>query len=443
MLANASGAVYKSLLGQDLHGCWGETMEHFLDYRKCTILYIDDEEKSLKSFTRAFRDRFRILTAANASDGYRLLEQHRDEIALLMTDQRMPGEKGVQFLQRARRLHPKAIRILTTAYSDSDVAIEAVNSGAIYKYVTKPWDVPQLEAILKRACEFFTVQRERDLLLKEKFSALQKMVVDRVQNSGIQATRLGHHVRNSLVAVQTFLDLLPEKLLEEKVNVEQLRNSDFWKEFYEQTRAQIRRITELLTDLVIATEKSDSPVLGEARLDETVARSLANLTDLLLQKSITVFNQIPPELPALVVEEEKFQCLFDLLLKDEIMRLPVGSQIFVSARLGSGKKQEVETEVRDDGPRWPKEALRSVFDPFSLRITNPQEFGMNLIACYFIVHHHGGRIEVRNREGRGVIFTVSFPIQPKMSSPAEGEEDFISTVMMNDAFWEKILAGQN
>jgi two-component system, probable response regulator PhcQ len=417
-------------------------MEHFLDYRKCTILYIDDEKKSLKAFTRAFRDRFRILTAVNAADGYQLLRQHRDEIALLMTDQRMPGEKGVEFLERARRLHPKAIRILTTAYSDPDVAIEAVNSGAIYKYVTKPWDVPQLEAILKHACEFFTVQRERDLLVKEKLSALQKMIVERVQNSGIQATQLGHHIRNCLVAVQAFLDLLPEKLLEEKVDVEQLRNSNFWKEFYEQTQTQVRRITELLTDLIIATGKSDPPVLGEARLDQTVARSLENLTSLLLQKSITVFNQIPPGLPPLVVEEEKFQCLFDLLLKDEIMRLPAGSQIFVSARLGSGKKQEVETEVGDDGPRWPKEALRSVFDPFSLRVTNPKEFG-NLIACYFIVHHHGGRIEVRNREGGGVIFTVTFPLQPKMSSPAEEEEDFISTVMMNDAFWERILAGQN
>jgi len=417
-------------------------MEHFLDYRKCTILYIDDEKKSLKAFTRAFRDRFRILTAVNAADGYQLLRQHRDEIALLMTDQRMPGEKGVEFLERARRLHPKAIRILTTAYSDPDVAIEAVNSGAIYKYVTKPWDVPQLEAILKHACEFFTVQRERDLLVKEKLSALQKMIVERVQNSGIQATQLGHHIRNCLVAVQAFLDLLPEKLLEEKVDVEQLRNSNFWKEFYEQTQTQVRRITELLTDLIIATGKSDPPVLGEARLDQTVARSLENLTGLLLQKSITVFNQIPPGLPPLVVEEEKFQCLFDLLLKDEIMRLPAGSQIFVSARLGSGKKQEVETEVGDDGPRWPKEALRSVFDPFSLRVTNPKEFG-NLIACYFIVHHHGGRIEVRNREGGGVIFTVTFPLQPKMSSPAEEEEDFISTVMMNDAFWERILAGQN
>jgi two-component system probable response regulator PhcQ len=151
-------------------------MEPLYNYQKCAILYVDDEEKSLKYFTRAFGDKFKILSAANASDGYRLLEQHRDEIALLITDQRMPGEKGVEFLQRARQLHPTAIRILTTAYSDFDVAIEAVNSAAISKYVTKPWDIPQLESILKEACEFFSVQRQRDILLEAQSSAQQETI---------------------------------------------------------------------------------------------------------------------------------------------------------------------------------------------------------------------------------------------------------------------------
>jgi two-component system, probable response regulator PhcQ len=149
-------------------------MEPLSNFQNCTILYVDDEEKSLKYFTRAFGDKFNILSAANAADGYRLLEEHRDDIALLITDQRMPGEKGVEFLQRARQLHPEAIRILTTAYSDFDVAIEAVNSAAIYKYVTKPWDIPELEMILKQACEFFTVQREHDLRLAVKFSEQEK-----------------------------------------------------------------------------------------------------------------------------------------------------------------------------------------------------------------------------------------------------------------------------
>jgi two-component system probable response regulator PhcQ len=159
-------------------------MESLYDYQKCTILYVDDEEQSLKYFTRAFRNKFRILSAADASEGYRLLEQHRDEIALLMTDQRMPGEKGVEFLQRAGELHPKAIRILTTAYSDFDVVIEAVNSAGIYKYVTKPWDIPQLETILEEACEFFTQQRERDLLEAKVPAPEQRTIAARGRESG-------------------------------------------------------------------------------------------------------------------------------------------------------------------------------------------------------------------------------------------------------------------
>ena len=104
-------------------------MENLYDYKKFAILYVDDEEKSLKYFTRAFQDQFRILTATNAQDGLKLLEEHKDDIGLLMTDQRMPGEKGVWLLEKARQLRPRIIRILATAYADMDAAIAAVNTG--------------------------------------------------------------------------------------------------------------------------------------------------------------------------------------------------------------------------------------------------------------------------------------------------------------------------
>src|SRR6266508_6067563 len=130
-------------------------MQSAYDYKKFAVLYVDDEEKSLKYFRRAFEDEFRILTAVNAHEGFKLLEQHKDGIGLLMTDQRMPGEKGVQLLEKARQLRPRIVRILATAYSDMEAAIAAVNTGAIYKYVMKPWDPTQLEATLKRGLEFF------------------------------------------------------------------------------------------------------------------------------------------------------------------------------------------------------------------------------------------------------------------------------------------------
>src|SRR3974390_251830 len=104
-------------------------MQNIYDYKRFGVLYVDDEEKSLKHFTRAFKDKFRILTAANATDGFKLLDEHKDDIGLLMTDQRMPGEKGVWLLEKARQLRPRIIRILATAYADMEGAIAAVNTG--------------------------------------------------------------------------------------------------------------------------------------------------------------------------------------------------------------------------------------------------------------------------------------------------------------------------
>ena len=106
--------------------------------------------------------------------------------------------------------------MLVTAYADMDAAIAAVNSGAIYKYITKPWDPPQLEMTLRQGLEFFMVQTERDQLLHEKMSVLRNMMIaDRIVSLGLLAAGLSHHIRNSLVAVKTFLDLAPTKMAEE------------------------------------------------------------------------------------------------------------------------------------------------------------------------------------------------------------------------------------
>src|SRR5229473_3556136 len=232
-------------------------MQNLYNYKKFAILYVDDEEKSLKYFARAFEDQFRILTAPNAAQGLKLLEEHKDDIGLLMTDQRMPGEKGVWLLERARQLRPRIIRILATAYSDMDAAIAAVNTGAIYKYVTKPWDPPQLENTLKRGLEFFMVQRERDQLLREKMSVLHNMMIaDRIVSLGLLAAGLSHHIKNSMVAVKTFLELAPMKMNEEKASTAELRDPDFWRDYHSNVQGQIEKINNLLADLRSASENN-------------------------------------------------------------------------------------------------------------------------------------------------------------------------------------------
>src|SRR6478736_4218306 len=292
-------------------------MQNLYDYKKFAILYVDDEEKSLKYFAKAFEDQFRILTASNAQDGLRLLEEHKDEIGLLMTDQRMPGEKGVWLLEKARQLQPRIIRILATAFSDMDAAVAAVNTGAIYKYVTKPWDPVQLEHTLKRSLEFYMVQRERDQLLREKMSVLHNMMIaDRIVSLGLLAAGLSHHIRNSLVAVKTFLDLAPAKMAEEKMELTGLRNPDFWKEYYTNVQGQIEKINHLLKDLWAASEKPAFTFADEVKVRDVVEASIDGLKADFAAKKISVQNEIPDSLPLVKVDKPKFHRLFDLLLKD-------------------------------------------------------------------------------------------------------------------------------
>ncbi len=416
------------------------------DYRKYAILYVDDEEKSLKLFTRAFEEEFRILTANNAPDGFKLLEQHRDEIGLLMTDQKMPGEKGVWLLEQARQLEPRIVRVLATAYTDYKDAIEAINSGAIYKYVSKPWDPALLEQTLKRGLEFYMVQRERDDLLREKLSVLHNMMIaDRIMSLGLLAAGLSHHIRNSLVAVKTFLDLAPSKLAEEKVDPDSLRNPDFWKEYHQSVQSQIEKINDLLRELWSASEKPTLEFSDSVQLGDVIGEAKAKLQEGLAAKHLTVEANLPGTLPPLQVDKPRFSRLFELLLKDEIASLPAGSRVEITARLlngGPAEKAIVEICVSDNGPGLPAEALRLMFDPFVLRTESPAEFGINLMACYFIVHHHGGTIQATSDPARGTQFIIRLPLKPAQASPTSTDTEFLRKAVLNDDLWRRLAAAE-
>jgi two-component system, probable response regulator PhcQ len=416
-------------------------MEHSYDYKKFAVLYVDDEEMSLKGFARAFADEFRILTAPSAQEGLALFEKHKDEIGILMTDQRMPGEKGVWLLERVRQVRPRVVRILATAYSDMEAAVAAVNSGAIYKYVTKPWDPPQLEQTLKRGMEFFMIQCERDQLLLEKMSVLHNMMIaDRIVSLGLLAAGLSHHIRNSLVAVKTFLDLAPLKMEEEKVAAGSMRDPDFWKDYYSNVQNQVEKINNLLKDLWTASETPSFQFQDQVRLTDVVNQAAEHLKNELAAKKIEVENRIPDSLPVLNVDKPKFHRLFELLLRDEAASLPAGSKVTLTAEsINGGQKPEIRIEIRDNGPGLPQEALRVLFDPFVVRSDTPAEYGIHLMACFFIVYHHGGRIEAHSQEGLGTTFTLHLPLHPERTPLMTDDHDFLQRALLNEKVWERLI----
>jgi signal transduction histidine kinase len=131
------------------------------------------------------------------------------------------------------------------------------------------------------------------------------------------------------------------------------------------------------------------------------------------------------------------------LLKDEIANLPAGSRITLSAKALNGQvpeKQQVQVQVKDNGPGLPKEALRLVFDPFVVRSDSPMEYGIHLMACYFIVHHHGGQIEAVSDNNQGTTFTITLPVNPIHAAPPAQDTEFLHKVLLNDSLWEKLIS---
>jgi two-component system, probable response regulator PhcQ len=270
------------------------------------------------------------------------------------------------------------------------------------------------------------------------------MIADRIVSLGLLAAGLSHHIRNSLVAVKTFLDLAPAKMAEEKMDIAGLRNPDFWKEYYTNVQGQIEKINNLLKDLWSASEKPAFEFTDQVSVREVVASSIEILQASFTAKKIEVFNEVPDSLPLVKVDKAKFYRLFDLLLKDELASLPDGSKITLSAREinGAPSKQSVQIQLTDNGPGMPQEALRLVFDPFVVRSDSPMEYGIHLMACYFIVHHHGGKIEACSESGQGTTFTIRFPVDPNLAPPATPDTDFLRKVLLNDGIWEKLLKSE-
>lgn len=118
-----------------------------------SILYVDDEMINLLSFRAVYRSKYNILTAISGAEGLEILD--KNEVHIVITDQRMPNMTGVEFLEKVIESHPAPIRILLTGYTDMSAIIAAVNKGNIYHYLNKPWDDKEMSRIIEEAYDVY------------------------------------------------------------------------------------------------------------------------------------------------------------------------------------------------------------------------------------------------------------------------------------------------
>ncbi|MGJ8697821.1 MAG: response regulator [Verrucomicrobiaceae bacterium] len=181
-------------------------------YQQHAILFIDDEVQSQKYFSQIFSKIFKVYVASDGEEGLKLFEEHQDTIGVVVSDQRMPGMSGSEVLAAIAQQKPDAVKILSTAYSDLDAAIDAVNEGGIYRYVTKPWDLAELEVTLRRAMDFYQLKEQNRSLAQMKISGLEQMYH---QSRLLACIAIPTLLENQPSTIRAFRDLLRLSLQQE------------------------------------------------------------------------------------------------------------------------------------------------------------------------------------------------------------------------------------
>lgn len=139
-----------------------------------TLLLVDDEENITSALVRLLRrDGYRILKANSGADGLALLAEN--EVGVIISDQRMPGMTGVEFLGKVREQYPDTVRIVLSGYTELNSVTDAINRGAVYKFFTKPWEDDLLRANVEEAFQRYEMKRENARLTSELQQANEEL----------------------------------------------------------------------------------------------------------------------------------------------------------------------------------------------------------------------------------------------------------------------------
>ncbi|NNC87517.1 MAG: response regulator [Akkermansiaceae bacterium] len=392
-----------------------------LDYREHLILFVDDEQKTRKYFAKLFGKTFRVVLAEDGVNGLERFREYQDEIGVVVTDQRMPNETGSEFLEKVALLKPSVVRILSTAYADIDAAVDSVNKGGIYRYITKPWEVPELEVTLKRAMELYMVRLEREELVRQKMMSVEILAAsDRIvslaalsmfQNSGLR------RVGEALKAVVRLSEEQGERPVTERGIAEGLS----WRELYRRHLSFLGTVSASLPPDLTSPENLgfDERCAVRDVLDPIVASSGGKV----------VWNEpraTPPDWPGPVDAMQSVVRPFIDTLSDL-----VGSD-------GNLQFEEVLSGLEIGFPGRP---VRQVLQPMvSSSGEEPSRPALDLIGSLIRMAHHGGMFDFLPDPNRSESrLRIGFDVSRVERAPEDGYEELAADLVGNELFWSRYV----
>lgn len=317
---------------------------------KHTLLCVDDELDNVDALERLFRRSYRVLKATSGSEALEILKQ--EPASIIISDQRMPHMSGVQFLSKSREIVPDAIRILLTGYTDIESVIEAVNTGEVYRYMTKPWDPVDLANTVQKASEKVELRSELVTKNEKLMKALEELkILDQAKSQFM--ILINHELKTPLTVMTSFLDLLKES----GINDEQ-------KKYIHRIEGGCQRLTNLIQDsleLVSAEMQQASVEKNNVDLVEVLKKIWSKLEKLADEKNLEfTLNE-----KSFVVKSDRavLENALTRLLDNAVKFAEKNSSVLCEFKI---EKEFTQLSIQNKGPTPKPEVIEKILKPFTL-----------------------------------------------------------------------------
>jgi two-component system CAI-1 autoinducer sensor kinase/phosphatase CqsS len=376
-------------------------MTHQFQKSNFYILFIDDEEKSVKYFEKAFGEDFNIIATTNPDDFWKIFNAKSNQIAVVVSDQRMPDQKGTNLLAQIKEKNSDIIRILTTAYSSLEDSIEAINKSNVFAYLTKPWDFNEIRTILYLALNEF----ER----KRKYLSL--------------SSSIAHEMRNPLHSLRQSTEFIRNKLSEAHLNEKYCGNSTeekiiplIKKDFSEiidslDLAFSSARRGNIVIDIILSSIRGkpiDTKSFRNIPVSEVMEIIMREYSFTENERGRVAINIDQKQNFILRCSDTLLSYVFFNLFKNSFYYISSHPNLTIQIRAESGNDDFNRIYFRDNGPGIHKDKIPNLFEAFST-FGKEGGTGLGLAFCKRSLESFGGSISCNSVEGEFTEFVLAFP----------------------------------
>ena len=348
---------------------------------KHTVLCVDDEPNIVEALERLLRRKYSVITATSGEDALKLLKEH--EVDLIISDQKMPKMSGVEFLKKSLNIQPNCVRILLTGYTDIESAIEAINKGEIYRYISKPWDNSEIQSIVDQAVDKYQTAQSlkiKTLELEKAYEELKSLDTAKTQFMYL----INHELKTPLTSILSYLEIL----METQLNPEQLK-------FSNRIMEGADKLQKLVDDVLILIKAESGllkPQLKKQSLKKIISDSFDKRSKDFKKQGLKIKLQLIDD--SFNTDSQFVSDVVDRIVDNSIKFSNKDSQVECTMKNSDG---QLEMKFTNNGKIILQKNIDKILNPFTLDenyLNHSQGNGLGLSICTSLLKSLGGNLKI-------------------------------------------------